>query len=115
MTDTEFIGLRRGDAVYALGYGSQSGPEIVAYVFESRATGGRIIARKPSALRPGEDAVFRLHASSAYLTPRDAVLAHLAEARRAIPQLEARLEDAKRKLDAARSWAERHGVESGEP
>ncbi|HXP93037.1 MAG TPA: hypothetical protein VN905_06165 [Candidatus Binatia bacterium] len=110
MTDKEYLGLRRDDTIYALGYGSADGPEIVAYLFESRATGGRIFARKPSALRPAEDAVFRLHVSSTYLTPSEAALAHLAEARRAVPYFEARLAEARVALDAARAWARARGV-----
>ena len=111
MTDKDYLGLRRGDTIYALGYGSDTGPEIDAYVFESRATGGRVFAKKPSSLKPGEDAVFRLHASSTYLTAREAARAYVAEARRAIPYFEERLADARVKLDAALSWARERGVE----
>jgi len=110
MTDRDYIGLQKGDAIYALGYGSENGPDIEAYVFESRATGGRIFAKKPSSLKPGEDAVFRLHVSSTYLTPHEAARAHVAEARRAVPYCEERLTDAKQKLEAALSWARERGV-----
>jgi hypothetical protein len=111
LTDQEYLGLKPGDTIYALEYGGESGPEIVAYVFESRATGGRIFARRPSVLKPGEDAVFRLHASSAYLTPREAAQAYVDEARRAIPYFEQRLDEAKKKLEAALVWASERGLE----
>ena len=111
MTDQEYLGLKRGNPVYALEYGSGPGPEICEYAFESRATGGRIIAKKPSVLKPGEDAIFRLHASSTFLTSREAVAAHVAEARRAITYFEHRAAEAKKKLDAAVEWAQARGVE----
>jgi hypothetical protein len=105
MTDQEYLGLRRGDAVYALGYASKDAPEVDAYVFESKATAGRIIARKPSVLRPGEDAVFRLHVSSTYRSPEDAVDAHVAQARNAVDYFEHRLGEAKRNFETALEWA----------
>src|ERR1700733_13675464 len=105
MTDQEYLGLRRGDTVYALGYATKEAPDIIAYVCESKATGGRIFARKPSLLQPGEDAVFRLHASSTYLTPSGAVDAPVAEARNAIAYFEGRLEAAKRNFETALQWS----------
>lgn len=112
MTDKEYLGLHRGDTVYALGYGSADGPEIEAYLFESRATGGRIFARRPSLLKAGEDAIFRLHASSTYLTPEGAARAHLAEKRSAIAYQEGRLEEAKRNFEAALRWAKERGFDA---
>jgi hypothetical protein len=105
MTDKEYLALQRGDTIYALGYASPEEPEVEAYVFESRATGGRIFARKPSVLRAGEDAVFRLHASTTYTASHEAVAAHVAEKRNAVTYHERRLEDAKRSLETALDWA----------
>jgi hypothetical protein len=111
MTDKEYLGLHRGDAIYALGYGSPDGPDIEAYVFESRSTGGRIFARKPSLLNAGEDAIFRLHASTTYLNPQEAARAHVAEKRNAIAYHEGRLEEAKRNFEAALRWAKERGFD----
>jgi hypothetical protein len=52
-----------------------------------------------------------LHASSTYRTPQEAAAAHVAEARRAIGYFEGRAAEAKKKLDAAVSWARARGVE----